>query len=525
MKIILILLSIIVITKANAQTFIPKDSVIANNVFQVEFSDDSRSMVWCENIGSGKAKIWYADLNLYSGLPNFATKQLIDTIQGQGWPYWGQDSVSKFFLIKNQNGHIKYIRRTGFNTLTQYDLGTVNLDDKSLLNVNSDSTKNYLWVNYVVMNPISTGLDSLFAFRSDNPTNRIFINAEKKNAGGGAYELTFPRWLARSELLAYPFRPFTNQPYWDMKFWNGQTHTSTQITNDIPSSFLNHHVDDLPFRLPQFPNDTFMFSSKAAQKVAIYQKTGQYFTQVQLHTSPTPIIPTTLTSFEPFTICNNKTYGTYQVYAGGGMPGTTAGEIYLLGIYGDTMHIKISTFDGDVTVDPEYVIGNNKVWIYYYGKPTGSGNFNLHRCETPLVMPCFTTGINNQSKKINSTIYPNPFSYKFIIKNSTGLENYYLSNILGQLIWSGKNIEKQDFSNLANGIYFLKVTSNNIEKTIKMVKIIITKRMPAHNNALLSADRTCPVAHHYIFVFLLDNQVDCPPDQQCANRYSNLIFI
>jgi hypothetical protein len=193
-----------------AQTFIPKDTVLANNVFQVEFSDDYRSMVWCENLGSNNARVWYADVDLNTGLPNFVTKQAIDTIQGQGWPYWGQDNVSKFFLIKNKYGHIKYIRRTGFNTLTQYDLGTVNNDVKSLTNVNSDSTKNYFWVNYVVLNPISTGLDSLFAFRSDNPTNRIFINAEKKNTAGSAYQLTFPRWLAQSELLVHiPVKVYT----------------------------------------------------------------------------------------------------------------------------------------------------------------------------------------------------------------------------------------------------------------------------------------------------------------------------
>ena len=453
-----------------AQTFIPNDTVIANNVFQVEFSDDSRSMVWCENLGVGQAKVWYADLNLNTGLPDFVTRQAIDTIQGQGWPYWGEDSVSKFFLIKNKYGHIKYIRRTGFNTLTQFDLGTVNNDDKSLLNVNTDNTKNYFWVNYVVKNPVSTGLDSLFVFRSDNASNRIFINAEKKNASGSAYELTFPRWLAQSEQLAYPFRPFTMQPYWDIKFWNGQTQNSIQVTNDISSSIFNHHVDDLPFRLPQFLGETFMFSSKAAQKVAIYQKTGTYFTQVQLYTPPTSIIPTTLTSFEPFTICGNRTYGAYQVYSGGGIPGTTAGEIYLLSIFGDNIHTKISEFDGDVAVDPEYVIGNNKVWIFYYGKPTGLGNFNLHRCETPLVIPCLTLGLNDYEQKLKYSTSPNPFSNRITIENTTGLENFQLSNSTGQMIWAGTNINQQDFSNLQNGFYFLKITNQIGQQTLKLIK-------------------------------------------------------
>lgn len=456
-----------------AQTFIPKDTILANNVFQVEFSTDSRSMVWCENIGGGQAKVWYADLDLNTGLPNFVTKQLVDTIQGQGWPYWGQDNISKFFLIKNKNGHIKYIRRTGFNTLTQYDLGTVNNDVKSLLNVNSDSTKNYFWVSYIIKDPnpaVTNVKDSLFVFKSNNTNVRYFVNAELENNGGSAYELTFPRWLANSEILAYPFRPFVAQPYWDIKFWNGQTQTSTQVTNDIPSSIFNHHVDDLPFQLPQFPNETFMFSSRAAQKVAIYQKTGTYFTQVQLHTSPTSIIPTTLTSFEPFTICSNRTYGAYQVYSGGSIPGSTPGEIYLLGIFGDTIHTKISDYDGDIAVDPEYVIGNNKVWIFYYGKPTGFGNFNLHRCETPLVIPCITSGINDEVQKSNLSVFPNPFSSKIQLENATGLENFQLLNSLGQTIWTGKNIEQQDFSQLQNGHYFLKVSTQTGQQTLKLIK-------------------------------------------------------
>jgi hypothetical protein len=57
--------------------------------------------------------------------------------------------------------------------------------------------------------------------------------------------------------------------------------------------------------------------------------------------------------------------------------------IWLKGILGESLQIKISTLTG-VTVDPEFVIGKNKVWIYYYGKPIGQSFYELHRCETPL---------------------------------------------------------------------------------------------------------------------------------------------
>lgn len=441
-----------------AQSFTPRDTIVGSNYLQVEFSDDSRSMVWCEQLllSGGKATVWYADMNLNTGVPNLSARQLIDTICAQGWPYWGQDAASKFFIIKNQHGHVKCVRRTGFNTLTQVDYGIVSDDEKSLLNVSSDSTKPYFWISYVILHPDSTGRDSLFAFRSDSPGVRVFIDSEKQNRSGSAYELTFPRWMAQSEILSYPFRPFATQPYWDIKFWNGETATSVVVTDDVLKSIFNHHVDDFPFRLPQFPVDTFLSSSKAGRSVAIYKKADPHFTQVQLHSSPTTITPVTLTSFEPFTIAGNKTYGAYQVYSGAGKPGNTPGEIYLLEIFGDNLHVKISDYDGDVAVDPEFVIGERKVWIYYYGKPVGTGVYNLHRCETPLVIPDPTTGVGVDHVIDPIMVYPNPSSSLFAIQAAIPGDARII-DLLGRTAWRGR-IEARitvDASAWTPGMYFL----------------------------------------------------------------------
>ncbi len=379
-------------------------------------------------------------------------------------------------MFKNQYGQFKYTRRTGFNTLTTFNLGTVNNDVKSLINVNADSTKNYFWVSYIIKDPnpaITTIKDSLFVFKSTNPGVRYYVNSEFENNGGSAYELTFPRWMAQSELLAYPFRTNTVQPVFDMKFWNGQTLTSTKVTNDIVNSPLNHHVDDLPFRLPQFPTDTFMFSARSANKLSIYKKTGQYFTlnpadeYLPISTLSSTL---TLTSFEPFTICGNKTYGAYQVYTGA-IPGNTAGEIWLKGIYNDPMHIQISNFPGEVAVDPEYVIGTNQVWVFYYGKVINAPVYNLHRCSTPLVIPCSTAGFQENKQQSNLQVYPSPFTNKINIKNLDGNETFVLTNALGQTVYQGKNINEEDFIDLNNGVYFLKIKSQNTN-SIQIFKII-----------------------------------------------------
>jgi hypothetical protein len=440
-----------------AQSFMPKDTVLGSNFFQVEFSQDMRSMVWCEQIPlpGGRAKVFYANVDLETGLPDIAAKKLIDTIQGQGWPYWGADQTGVFFLIKNQYGVFKYIRRLGINTLQSNALGTANNDIKSLINVSSDTTKPYFWINYVVLNANAQGKDSLFALRSDQLGVRIFINSERKNQGGSAYELTFPRWLAYSDVLAYPFRSFPAQPYWDMKFWKGANQASTQVTNDIPNGVLNHHVDDLPFRVPQFPDDTFMFSSRGATKLAIYKKNGTFFIQSEQYTPLSAITPATLTSFEPFTINSNRTYGAYQVYSGGGIPGNTAGEIWLKGIFGEPLHVRLSQFEGDVAVDPEYVVGNNKVWVFYYGKPVGNGFFNLHRCETPLKIG--TTSTIAPIIDSSVLVFPNPVNDYLQIQTDGHLTFVQVGSMDGQLVYEGRNTgESIDVSALKSGVYWVR---------------------------------------------------------------------
>ena len=66
-------------------------------------------------------------------------------------------------------------------------------------------------------------------------------------------------------------------------------------------------------------------------------------------------------------------------------------------------------------------------------------------------------------------VYPNPFLSKIFIENIVGDELYEMYNNIGQLIFEGKNIEKQDFSGLQKGIYFLEINGESVSK-IKLIK-------------------------------------------------------
>ena len=73
----------------------------------------------------------------------------------------------------------------------------------------------------------------------------------------------------------------------------------------------------------------------------------------------------------------------------------------------------------------------------------------------------------------NFTFYPNPTKNNLTITNKTIIDWVQISSVLGQTVFS-KNINSLeseiDLSSLSNGIYFVKVKSNNTVKTVKIIK-------------------------------------------------------
>ncbi|MBK6526315.1 MAG: T9SS type A sorting domain-containing protein [Crocinitomicaceae bacterium] len=80
-------------------------------------------------------------------------------------------------------------------------------------------------------------------------------------------------------------------------------------------------------------------------------------------------------------------------------------------------------------------------------------------------------GINENQTNLNLTVYPNPFKNKLVIENENGSEYFELINAQGQLVYSGKNIESADFSNLPEGVYVLRISRDELKQIISMIKM------------------------------------------------------
>ena len=80
-----------------------------------------------------------------------------------------------------------------------------------------------------------------------------------------------------------------------------------------------------------------------------------------------------------------------------------------------------------------------------------------------------TIGVNETTGSNAKFIYPNPFTTHLKIHLKMDDDSYELNNSLGQLIYTGREIESTDFSKIPNGIYFLTII-NNSKSTLKLVK-------------------------------------------------------
>lgn len=80
------------------------------------------------------------------------------------------------------------------------------------------------------------------------------------------------------------------------------------------------------------------------------------------------------------------------------------------------------------------------------------------------------TGIHNTAKPTQDfVIFPNPFTSNIHIEDHNKEEAFVLLNAMGQVIFSGTQIELQDFSSLPKGFYVLK-KNNYPERVLKLIK-------------------------------------------------------
>jgi plastocyanin len=73
----------------------------------------------------------------------------------------------------------------------------------------------------------------------------------------------------------------------------------------------------------------------------------------------------------------------------------------------------------------------------------------------------------------NLNFYPNPVKNELTISSIFKIDSYEIYNVLGTLVFEGKGsgvLTQVDMSRLNSGLYFVKVTSKNMQTTLKIAK-------------------------------------------------------
>jgi hypothetical protein len=105
-------------------------------------------------------------------------------------------------------------------------------------------------------------------------------------------------------------------------------------------------------------------------------------------------------------------------------------------------------------------------WNTAFGITTYDEKINSNYVICVRTKSQITVGLTELNIENKAQVYPNPFNDFIKIKNRSRAEKAILTDIQGQVVYQGKEIEKQNFIDLPKGVYFLK-TESEIFKLIK----------------------------------------------------------
>lgn len=151
-------------------------------------------------------------------------------------------------------------------------------------------------------------------------------------------------------------------------------------------------------------------------------------------------------------ICKNKT-GTLSAVSS-----TTQGA---MSYSWSTVNITASLVTVSPTVTTIYTV-------------TGTNSQGCKATNTVQLIVNLCTGLNDESLEASTYVYPNPNNGQFYIETSLAKINFIIYNQLGAQVYSGNATTGKhslDISELANGIYFLKLSSSDRDRMIKLVKV------------------------------------------------------
>ncbi len=132
-----------------------------------------------------------------------------------------------------------------------------------------------------------------------------------------------------------------------------------------------------------------------------------------------------------------------------------------------------NTYTWNTSANTAVIVINPTVTTTYTVNGTSVAGCNNVATLTQSVSIC--TGLNSVSAKINGLyVYPNPSNGEFTVELNNGInKTIQITDVAGRVVLTTTSLNDKvnvNINSLTNGIYFVKIVSNNVTEVIKVVK-------------------------------------------------------
>lgn len=247
-----------------------------------------------------------------------------------------------------------------------------------------------------------------------------------------------------------------------------------EITNEPGTTFSCPYM----WRAPEKGNQRMFFARANENEIRVYRETGPItgrFTLYMSFTSPSSNPEyDKIASPEPV-IYQGQSYISFMVSSSPYETGYMPSEIWIARLDSlDPMFRMVSDTGISIRTDPEAFATPDSLLVYYtevLQPHSPEAVYRIRKCRTGVGLGTITSaGDQARDERPLYRAFPNPFTDRISITPVKGDEWFTLTSLSGSTLWTGKSIERQDFSFLPKGIHFLKVSSEYGATTIKVLK-------------------------------------------------------
>jgi hypothetical protein len=460
-KISLGIFFLLLVFTAAAQNFVARDVLVSAPDAQIgdfEIDPYQKRICW-QSLNDHKLWVCHLDTVTWALTEPYGREILVDSLltplsHSSNGGEWGYDMNYTYIVYSKQISKTRYI-----SAATEIPGGwyiTPFLDAPHRMNPHaSRNPEDSVAIIYYIRNPFS--VNTKFKFLS-HPDDEYAVTC-----------FSDTHWMDEDQLMTGIL--FNDQAG---IFDPNDPADPVQLTFD--SSL--HYSQPYMWRAPEHGNGRMLFARANNNEIRIFREytpNSNQFGLYQVFRSPSsnPVYDQ-IASPEPF-VFDGHSYITFMVSASPKENANLPAEIWIAKVDSLAPEYRlISDSATGIRTDPEAFATTDRLLVYYTEVIDPASNepvYRMRQCETGYRIGVLTgNGEMNGDGARPYRVFPNPFTTSIAVQPATGREEYRLTNPAGQLIWSGRNIDKQDFSGLKGTVYFLQITDGTATHTVQAVK-------------------------------------------------------